>query len=94
VPGLCKPAGHTAFDSHPQQDPKGGTLYQTTRQADAEAILRILHEVTDRMDYDSGLCLLCLEAEDNGHEESCPFQMADEFIAKYGTHPPKEPKVK
>ena len=67
-------------------------MYATTRQADAEAIVRILHEVTDRMDYEEGLCLLCLEREDNGHEESCPFQMADEFVAKYGTHPPTEPR--
>jgi hypothetical protein len=68
-------------------------VYATTRQADAEAIVRILHEVTDRMDYDSSLCLLCLELEDSGHEESCPFQMADEFIAKYGTHPPAGPAI-
>ena len=67
-------------------------MYATNRQADAEAIVRILHEVTDRMDYEEGLCLLCLEREDNGHEESCPFQMADEFIAKYGTHPPQDSK--
>jgi hypothetical protein len=63
-------------------------LYATNRQAEAEVIVGILYEVTDRMDYDSGLCLLCLEAEDNRHEESCPFQMADEFIAKYGSKPP------
>ena len=67
-------------------------MYATNRQRDAEAIVRILHEVTDRMDYEEGLCLLCLEREDNGHEESCPFQMADEFIAKYGTHPPQDSK--
>ncbi len=67
-------------------------MYATNRQSDAEAIVRILHEVTDRMDYEEGLCLFCLEREDNGHEESCPFQMADEFVAKYGTHPPKEPR--
>jgi hypothetical protein len=85
---MCKPTGHTAFDPHPQQDTEGGTLYQTNRQAGAEAIVRILHEVTDRMDYEASLCLLCLKLEDNGHEESCPFQMADEFIAKYGTQPP------
>ena len=63
-------------------------MYATNRQADAEAIVRILHETTERMDYDEGLCLLCLERKDNGYEESCPFQMADEFIAKYGTQPP------
>ena len=71
---------------------KGVDVYATNRQSDAEAIVRILHETTERMDYDEGLCLLCLEREDNGHEESCPFQMADEFIAKYGTHPPAEPR--
>ena len=67
-------------------------MYATNRQADAEAIVRILHEVTERMDYEEGICLLCLEREDNDHGESCPFRMADEFIAKYGTHPPKEPR--
>ena len=67
-------------------------MYATTRQADAEAVVRILHEVTDRMDYEQGLCILCFEAEDNGHDDNCPFQMADEFIAKYGTHPPEEPR--
>ena len=67
-------------------------MYATNRQADAEAIVRILHETTERMDYDEGLCLLCLEREDNGHKESCPFQMADEFINKYGTYPPSEPR--
>jgi len=73
---------------------KEKTLYATNRQAEAEAIVRILHQTKERMDYEAGLCLLCLNREDNGHEENCPFQMADEFIAKYGTHPPKEPKVK
>ena len=67
-------------------------MYATTRQADAEAIVRILHEVTDRMDYEQGLCILCMSREENGHEESCPFQMADEFIAKYGTRAPVEPR--
>lgn len=66
-------------------------MYATNRQADAEAIVRILHEVTDRVDYEQGLCILCYEAPD-GHEENCPFQMADEFIAKYGTQPPTEPR--
>ncbi len=66
-------------------------MYATTRQADAEAIVRILHEMTERRDYEEGFCLLCLEWEDYGHEDNCPFQMADEFIAKYGTNPPKEP---
>lgn len=69
-------------------------MYATNRQAAAESVVRILHETTERLDYDSGLCLLCLELEDNGHGESCPFRMADEFIAEYGTHPPEEPKVK
>ena len=71
---------------------KGVDVYATDRQRDAEAIVRILHETTERMYYDEGLCLLCLEREDNGHKESCPFQMADEFINKYGTHPPSEPR--
>ena len=67
-------------------------MYATTRHADAEAIVRILQETTERMDYEEGLCLLCLNREDNGHDENCPFQMADEFVAKYGTHPPAEPR--
>ena len=63
-------------------------MYATNRQSDAEAIVRILHEVPIDDRPVEGYCYLCLEREDNGHEESCPFQMADEFIAKYGTQPP------
>ena len=63
-------------------------MYATIRQADAEAIVRVLHETTERMDYEAGLCLLCLNREDNGHDENCPFQRADDFIAKYGSKPP------
>ena len=65
-------------------------MYQTKRQAAAEAIIRIIHETKERMDYEEDICLLCLNREDNGHEDNCPFQMADEFIAEYGTHPPIE----
>ncbi len=68
-------------------------MYATNRQAEAEVIVGILHEMTDRMDYEEGLCLLCMSMEDNGHEESCPFRLSDEFIAKYGTHPPAEPAI-
>ena len=65
-------------------------MYQTNRQADAEVIVGILHEIVDddREEQDSeGLCKLCFNPI-HKHSESCPFRMADEFIAKYGTHPP------
>lgn len=65
-------------------------MYQTIRQADAEAIVRILHENRSRESGD-GDCSLCGCFDD--HDESCPFGMADAFIAKYGTHPPNEPKT-
>lgn len=75
---------------------KGVDVYQTNRQADAEAIVRILHEVTDDDRSAEGYCCLCGEITPDDppevHGESCPFGMADEFIAKYGTHPPAEPR--
>jgi hypothetical protein len=68
-------------------------MYATNRQADAEAIVRILHEMPDtqRMD-EADSCFLCWELLENEHSESCPFRLADEFINKYGSNPPKEPK--
>jgi hypothetical protein len=75
---------------------KEKTLYATNRQAEAEAIVRILHEVTDDDRSVEGYCYLCGEITPDDppevHGESCPFGMADEFIAKYGTHPPAEPR--
>ena len=64
-------------------------MYATNRQAEAEAIVRILHEDRSRESGD-GDCSLCGCFED--HDESCPFRMADEFIAKYGSNPPQDPK--
>ena len=96
MPRMCQSDGTPAAGFHSQQDTKGGTLYQTNREAEAEAVVRILHEMTDRFYRD--ICVICGYYSRPGfvlgHGESCPFQMADEFIAKYGTHPPKEPKVK
>lgn len=65
-------------------------MYATNRQAEAEAIVRILQEDRSRENGD-GDCSLCGGFED--HDESCPFRLSDEFIAKYGTHPPEEPKA-
>jgi hypothetical protein len=69
-------------------------VYATNRQADAEAIVGILHEMTDddREDtLEEGYCKLCINPLYK-HGDSCPFRLSDEFIAKYGTHPPKEPR--
>jgi len=65
-------------------------LYATNRQAEAEAIVRILQEDRSRENGD-GDCSLCGGFED--HDESCPFRLSDEFIAKYGTHPPAGPTI-
>lgn len=94
MPDLYRADWHPAADHRPQQDPKGGTLYQTNRQSEAEAIVRILHEMPDtqRMDENDS-CFLCWELLENEHSESCPFRLADEFIAKYGTHPPAGPAI-
>jgi hypothetical protein len=65
-------------------------VYATERQADAEVIVGILHEIVDddREEQDSeGFCKLCFNPI-HKHSESCPFRMADEFIEKYGTQPP------
>jgi hypothetical protein len=69
-------------------------LYQTNRQADAEAIVRILREIEPEMrenPLQDGECILCFNPISK-HGESCPFRLSDEFIAKYGTQPPTEPR--
>ena len=71
-------------------------MYQTDRQRDAEAIVRILREMTDddREDtLEEGYCKLCINPLYK-HGDSCPFRLSDDFIAKYGSNPPEEPKRK
>jgi hypothetical protein len=75
-------------------------MYQTDRQAGAEAIVKILREVPAETRIVAQFCVVCDEffpddkSESGEHNESCPFRLADEFIAKYGTHPPEEPKAR
>ena len=69
-------------------------MYRTDREANAELIVKILHEIPteDRIVEDA--CTICEEFTSPGfaqiHSEDCPFRLADEFIAKYGTRPPEE----
>ena len=69
-------------------------MYATDRQRDAEAIVRILHEIEPTMRENplaEEECILCFNPLTD-HGESCPFRMSDEFIAKYGSNPPAEPR--
>ena len=65
-------------------------MYATEIQADAESIVRILQDIAPEMRENpigEEECILCFNPLTD-HSESCPFRMADEFIAKYGSNPP------